>query len=154
MGKKHRITGKPQGATYADVLARKQQLRASVDKAAHDTMVQVEADIRTQRAMWLMVCSIADAYGFGPKRIQQFFEAFQANTDEMERMTTEVDSDYAYEKLRHRAQQVTGMEVGYLYEAEMRAAKNRYGAETAQALHGQSEPEEGEMIDPKPHPLV
>lgn len=124
MGKKH--AGKPRGATYADVLAHKRQLRASVDKAAHDTMLDVEANIRTQRAMWMMVCAISDAYGFGPKRIKVFFDAFQAITDELDHMTKEVDADYAYEKLRRRAEQVTGMEVGYLYEEEMKAAQKRF----------------------------
>lgn len=48
--------------------------------------MQVQADTHTQRAMWLMVCSIADAYGFGSKQMQKFFSALQDNTDELERM--------------------------------------------------------------------
>ena len=96
--------------------------------AAPDATVQVQADTHTQRAMWLMVCSIADAYGFGPKQLQKFFTALQDNTDELERMRAEVDEEYAFEKLRQKAQAVTGMEVHYLYEqeallAEMQAAK-------------------------------
>lgn len=58
----------------------------------------------------------------------KFFSALQDNTDELERMRAEVDEEYAFEKLRQKAQAVTGMEVHYLYEqeallAEMRAAK-------------------------------
>lgn len=80
-----------------------------------------------------MVCSIADAYGFGPKQLQKFFTALQDNTDELERMRTDVDEEYAFEKLRQKAQAVTGMEVHYLYEqeallAEMRAAKEGVSA--------------------------
>ena len=72
--------------------------------------------------------SLADAYGFGPKQLQKFFTALQDNTDELERMRAEVDEEYAFEKLRQKAQAVTGMEVHYLYEqeallAEMQAAK-------------------------------
>lgn len=106
--------GKPQGMTYAQVLARQAAVRAGLEKAARDATVQAEADIHTQRAMWLMVCSIADAYGYGPKGMKKFFGALQENTDELERMRTEVDEEYAFEKLRQKASKVTGMEVHYL----------------------------------------
>lgn len=108
--------GKPQGMNYAQVLARKAAIQKGLEQAARDATVQVEADTHTQRAMWLMVCSIADAYGFGPERMQKFFAALQANTDELERMRAEVDEEYAFEKLRQKASAVTGMEVHYLYE--------------------------------------
>ena len=116
---------KPQGMNYAQVLARKAAIRAELEKAARDATVQAEADAHTQRAMWLMVCSIADAYGYGPKGMQKFFVALQENTDELERMRTEVDEEYAFEKLRQKASKVTGMEVHYLEDqlgmlAEMR----------------------------------
>ena len=109
-------TGKPQGVTYAQVLAQRAALRRSIDQAARDETVRVLADVHTQRAMWLMVCSIADAYGFGPRRMEPFFRALQANADELEAMIRENDTDYAYEKLRRRAQAVTGMNVKYLFE--------------------------------------
>lgn len=64
--------GKPQGATYAQMLAHKAAVRKGLEQAARDATVQVQADTHTQRAMWLMVCSIADAYGFGPKQLQKF----------------------------------------------------------------------------------
>lgn len=76
--------GKPRGATYAQVLAHKAAVRKGLEQAARDATVQVQADTHTQRAMWLMVCSIADAYGFGPKQLQKFFTALQDNTDELE----------------------------------------------------------------------
>lgn len=83
--------------------------------------------------MWLMVCSIADAYGYGPKRMQKFFEALQENTDQLERMRTEVDEEYAFEKLRQKASRVSGMEIHYLEEQmalleEMRAARAEVGS--------------------------
>ena len=119
--------GKPRGMTYADVLARKRAVALGIQKAATDTALQVEADTRTQRAMWLMVCSIVDASGIGPERMKRdFFPALQRNTDELERMTAEVDADYAYEKLRQRAKQVTGMEIEYLYEHEAIAARLKH----------------------------
>lgn len=89
-------------------------MQRDIEEAARDATVQAEADAHTQRAMWLMVCSISDAYGYGPKGMQKFFAALQENTDELERMRTEVDEEYAFEKLRQKASKVTGMEVHYL----------------------------------------
>ena len=127
MGKNRKLGrgGKPHGVNYAQVLTRQAAIRAGLEKAARDATVQAEADAHTQRAMWLMVCSISDAYGYGPKGMQKFFAALQENTDELERMRTEVDEEYAFEKLRQKASKVTGMEVHYLEEqlgmlAEMR----------------------------------
>lgn len=116
MGKNRKLGrgGKPHGVNYAQVLARQAAIRAGLKKAARDATIQAEADAHTQRAMWLMVCSIADAYGYGPKGMQKFFAALQENTDELERMRTEVDEEYAFEKLRQKAAKVTGMEVHYM----------------------------------------
>lgn len=115
--------GKPKGATYADVLAHKRAVQAGLERYAADTAMQIEADIHTQRAMWLMVCSIADAFGIGPERMKRdFFPALQANTEEYERLKAEVDEEYANEKMRQRAEQVSGQKIEYLYEHEMRAA--------------------------------
>ena len=116
--KHRRGPGRPAGMTLADELARKRMLREAIQNAAEDATVQVRADTATQRALWLAVCSIADAYGFGPERMRRFFAALQENTDELERMRAEVDEDYAYEKLRLKAEQVTGMPITYLYEYE------------------------------------
>ena len=116
--KHRRGPGRPAGMTLADELARKRMLREAIQNAAEDVTVQVRADTATQRALWLAVCSIADAYGFGPERMRRFFVALQENTEELERMRAEVDEDYAYEKLRLKAEQVTGIPITYLYEYE------------------------------------
>ena len=119
--KHRRGPGRPAGMTLADELARKRMLREAIQNAADDATVQVRADTATQRALWLAVCSIADAYGIGPERMPRFFVALQENTEELERMRVEVDEDYAYEKLRLKAEQVTGMPITYLYEYEAKA---------------------------------
>ena len=116
--KHRRCPGRPAGMTLADELARKRMLREAMQNAAEDATVQVRADTATQRALWLAVCSIADAYGIGPERMPRFFVALQENTEELERKRAEVDEDYAYEKLRLKAEQVTGMPITYLYEYE------------------------------------
>ena len=109
--KKH--SGKPRGMNYADMLARKRMIREAVQEAADDATVQLRADMATQKAL-----SVADAYGFGPERMKKFFIALQENNDEITRMEKEVDTDYAYEKLRLKAERVTGMKIEYLYEHE------------------------------------
>ena len=98
-------------------------IRQAVKDAAHDASVRVESDICTQRALWLAVASIADAYGFGPERIKKFFVALQDNGEEYARMKDEVDEEYANEKLRLKAERVTGMQIQYLYEQEAREAQ-------------------------------
>lgn len=113
---------KPQGVSYADQLAKDRLLKASVEKAARDETVRIDADRIVQKMSWLMVCSVADAFGIGHQRMQQFFDAFQANVDEYDRMVRETDQEYADEKLRQRAEQVSGIPIKYLYEEEMRAA--------------------------------
>lgn len=119
---------KPQGMTYADQLAQQRLIKASVEKAARDETVRIDSDRIVQKMSWLMVCSVADAFGMGPQRMQRFFEAFQNNADEYARMIEETDQEYADEKLRQRAEQVSGMEIKYLYEAEIYAAKKKHEA--------------------------
>lgn len=124
--KHRRGSGRPMGMTLADELARKRMIKQAVQEAADDATVQVRSDTATQKALWLAVCSIADAYGFGPERMQRFFEALEKNTEELEHMRKEVDDDYAYEKLRLKAEHVTGMEIKYLYEHEMAQAEEKH----------------------------
>ena len=125
---KHRRV-RPAGMTFADELRQKQLMRQAVQEAANDATVQVRADTATQRALWLAVCSIADAYGFGPERMKKFFDAMQANSEELERMREENDEEYAYEKLRLKAERVTGMNIEYLYEHEALAAQIKHARE-------------------------
>ena len=122
---------KPQGMTYADVLAQEKQAREAVDKAARDVTVQLESDTHTQRAMWLMVVSISDAFGIGPERMRRdFFPALQKNSDWVQKNTDEVDVEYAYEKLRKRAEECTGIKIEYLYEHEAAAAALKHAKES------------------------
>ena len=120
--KRRHGSGRPCGMTLADELARKRMIRQAVDGAAKDAAVQVLADTATQRALWLAVCSVADAFHAGPERMQHFFKALEENTEELEQMRREVDDDYAYEKLRLKAERVSGLEIKYLYEHEAREA--------------------------------
>ena len=122
---KRKNTGKPRGVTYADILAEKQARMRAIDKAAEDGMVELRANAHTQRAMWLMVCSVADAYGFGPERMKLFLETLQRNAEELQRMIDDVDEDYAYEKMRRKAEQVTGEKLEYYIDVELKKSRER-----------------------------
>lgn len=99
---------------------RRAALERKIDRYTRDATVQVQADTATQRAMWLMVVSIADAYGFGPKRMEKFFKALEANTEQLRKWTQENGEEYAYEKMRQAAEKATGIEIKYLYEKDWR----------------------------------
>lgn len=119
MSKKHK--GKAQGVNYAQVLAeekRKKERERELEKQMH-------TQIFVQRALWLSSVSIADAYGFGPKRMEEYFKKLQENSDEFERMVEEYDYEYALEKLRQKAEKISGAELDYLYEKEMREIAKR-----------------------------
>lgn len=107
------------GVPRAEV-ERRAALERKIDQYTRDATVQVQADTATQRAMWLMVVSIADAYGFGPKRMQKFFQALEANTEQLRKWTQENGEEYAYEKMRQAAEKATGIEIKYLYEKDWR----------------------------------
>lgn len=127
--RKQRRMGKPQGMNYAQVLARRQQLLEACQRAANDTTVQVQSDIRTQRAMWLMCVSMNDAFGIGPERFQKFAQCLQERAEWYEELAQGGDEEYANEKLRQEAQRCSGMNIEYLYEAEMLAAQKKYEQE-------------------------
>ena len=71
------------------------------------------------------VASVADAYGFGAKRLDLFFRALDENTRDYQRMAEENDEDYANEKLRLKAERVTGTQIRYLYEWEAAQAAGK-----------------------------
>ena len=122
--RRHR--GKPHGMSYADQLARQRMLKEAAQQAANDTMVQLKADTHTQRAMWLMCVAMNDAFGIGPDRFKKFAECLQDRSDWYEKHKKETDEDFANEKLRKEAERCSGMKIDYLYEAEIRAAQEKY----------------------------
>lgn len=124
MGNKHK--GLPQGMNYAQKLARDRMVKEAVEKAAQDETTQLRADIKSQQFLWLVVVSIAAAFKAGPKRIQvDFFGALDAASDWVGEMTEKHGREYALEKLRQRAEKVSGIPIEYLYEKEIRDAKAR-----------------------------
>ena len=107
------------GVPRAEV-ERRAALDRKINQLVRDATVQVQVDTATQRAMWLMVVSIADAYGFGKKRMEKFFKALEANTTQLNAWIQENGEEYAYEKMRQAAEKATGIEIKYLYEKDWR----------------------------------
>lgn len=123
MAKKHR--GLPQGMTYAQKLAQEKRLQKAVEDAAVNETVRVRADIQSQQMLWLCVVSMAEAFGLGPKRVSDFFGSLQSVSEWVEELEKKHGRQYAVDKLRQKAEQVSGIPIDYLYEKEIMEAKAR-----------------------------
>ena len=110
---------------YAQVLAAEKREKEAKAKRERQMELYMHTEIYVQRALWLSAVSIAEAYGFGPKRMEAYFMKLKENSDDFDRMCEENDYDYALEKLRQRAEEVTGAKLDYLYEKELRALAER-----------------------------
>ena len=126
MNRKMRRQGKPQGASYADVLARKKFQREICEKAAYDTTLQIQSEIRTQRALWMSVVAMNIAFGIGPKRFLKDAKELMEVTEWYQEMLDNTDEVYANEKLRREACKVSGTDIEPLYDAEMQEAMERW----------------------------
>lgn len=124
--RKMRRHGKPQGASYADVLARKKYQMEICKAAAYDTTLQIQSEIRTQRALWMSVVAMNRAFGIGPKRFMEYAKKLMEVTEWYQEMLDNVDEVYANEKLRREAQKCSGTEIEPLYDKEMQEAMERW----------------------------
>ena len=50
------------GQTYADILTQKKLIREAVERTARDTSVGIEADIKTQRFLWMAVIALNESF--------------------------------------------------------------------------------------------
>lgn len=112
-----RQSGKGRGETYADVLAKREIGRQTLRMAMEDKAVELAADIICQRQLWAVVVTLNEKYGFGPKRTRDFFAAMEQVLNDFETMKAENGDAYAEEKLRQRAEQVSGVKIQYQHEA-------------------------------------
>lgn len=115
--------GKRQGETYADVLAKKRMIKEAIDRSVHDQSVAIEADVKSQRMMWMSVIALNRAFGFGGKRCMDYFEALDEVAAEVEEMREKHGGLYAKTKLMEAASKITGIEVKPVHEEEMREAR-------------------------------
>lgn len=91
--------GKRQGETYADVLAKKRMIKEAIDRSVHDQSVAIEADVKSQRMMWMSVIALNRAFGFGGKRCMDYFKALDEVASEAEEMREKHGGLYAKTKL-------------------------------------------------------
>lgn len=112
---------KGRGETHADVLAKRQIGRATLRMAMEDEAVKLAADIMSQRMLWAVVVALNERFDFGPKRTVQLMEAMDKVLADFEDMKAKGGDEYAEEKLRQRASQVSGVNVRYSHEAEREA---------------------------------
>ena len=122
------------GMTHADVLARREIGKQTLRMAMEDEAVALAADIKCQQMLWGAVIALNEQFGFGEKRTRDFLEAMGKIADEFEAMREQDGYEYAEEKLRQRASQVSGVEIRYQHETEIEAWKQMITGHTVRAI--------------------
>lgn len=119
-----RQSGRLQGETMAEAIQRKKRTMEACEQAAHDQTLDIKAEIRVQRALWMCCVAMNRAFGIGPDRFRRFGTELQAVVDwyEDNKRKGRGDDVYANEMLRREASKCSGMEVNSLYEEEMMEA--------------------------------
>lgn len=115
--------GKRKGETYADVLAKKRMIKEAIDRSVHDQSVAIEADVKSERLMWMNIVALNRAFGFGEKRCADFFKALDEVAEEVEEMREKHGGLYAKTKLMEAASKITKIEIKPVHEEEMREAR-------------------------------
>lgn len=111
------------GMTHADVIARRKIGQQTLRMAMEDQAVALAADIKCQQMLWGAVIALNEQFGFGEKRTRDFLETMGKIADEFEAMREQDGYEYAEEKLRRRASQVSGIDIHYQHEAEIETWK-------------------------------
>lgn len=110
------------GISLADKLARQRAINNAIDSAVLETKTRFVADRQTQRALWMATAAAADVFGAGPVRIQRWLQRMEEIGEEYYALVEGADEEYADEKLRQRAAEVSGKEIRQMYQAEADAA--------------------------------
>ena len=110
------------GVSMRDKLARKRAIMAAIDDSVLETKTRFVADRQTQRALWMATVAAADVFGAGPVRIQRWLERMEEISNEYDALVAGADEEYADEKLRQRAAEISGKEIRQMYQAEADAA--------------------------------
>lgn len=124
---------KKRGETHADVLAKRRIGQETLRMAMEDQAVQLAADIYCQRQLWAAVVALNEQWQFGPKRTRDFLNTIEQVADDFEALKQEHGDAYAEEKLRQRAEQVSGIKIRYQHEQErelMAKMKGQQNGET------------------------
>lgn len=114
---------KKPGQSFAEVVGARQMIKKAIDEDVYHESVKLESDIMLQRFMWECVVALNQEFGFGKERAVNFLKAIENVVHDVEEMAQLHDRQYAFEKLRQRAQQITGIELSYVHEQEMKQAR-------------------------------
>lgn len=117
------------GVPLRDKLAYQRELKNAINRQAHDVTLEILSNRQSQRVLWLAVISMCQAYQIGEKRMPLFFEALEENRTEYERMVAEGDLEYADEKLRRKAEEVSHMPIKQVYQDGIDAAQIKHEKE-------------------------
>lgn len=117
------------GVSMRDKLAYQRELKAAINRQAHDVTLEIMSNRQAQRVLWLAVISMCQAYQIGEKRIPLFLAAMEENRAEYERMIAEGDIEYADEKLRRKAEEVSHMPIKQVYQDGIDAAVAKHEQE-------------------------
>lgn len=79
--------------------------------------IDIAVQQHMQLLLWSAVVALNEEAGFGAERTQRFLNRVGGVWDEWTQMAHDVDLEYATEKLRMRAEQISGIEVGYVEDA-------------------------------------
>ena len=118
-----RAAKKRPGENYMDVLTKRQLIKESIDRQVYSNAVSLEADIKTQRFLWMAVIALNEEFGFGGERAKRFLVTLQEVAEECQKMAQANGGYYARQKLMERASQITGIEITPVHEEAMRQAK-------------------------------
>ena len=120
------------GQTYADVMAKRAIGRETLRMAMEDKAVALAADILCQRQLWAAVIALNEKFQFGPKRTRDFLNTIAQVADDFEALKQEHGDAYAEEKLRQRAEQVSGIKIRYQHEQEREAMEKMKGQQNGE----------------------
>lgn len=122
--KKHRNIGRLPGESLADAMQRNKKTMEAYATAARDETLDMKAEIRVQRALWMCCLAMHRAFGIGPSRFQKFAGELDKVVAwyEDNKKKGRGDDVYANEMLRREASKCAGLEVNSLYDEEMMEA--------------------------------
>lgn len=86
--------------------------------------IEIAVNRHLQIFMWIIVVALNDELGLGQARIRRVLSRIEDVRSEWDKMRKDVDLDYANEKLRKRAEEISGIEIGYVEDSIRQAMKN------------------------------
>lgn len=86
--------------------------------------IDIAVNRHLQIFMWIVVVALNDELGLGQNRTRRVLSRIEDVRSEWDKMRKDVDLDYANEKLRKRAEEISGIEIGYVEDSIRQAMKN------------------------------